>query len=464
MCPPASKDSVPPPARPPALSLPLSLPHAPPDLSLSAFEQQLQWARAQDEADPLAELRACFAQPRAADQTPLVYLCGHSLGLAPLAARARVEAEIADWERLGVLGHEQARTAWLDYAEGLRAPLAALTGALTSEVVVMNSLTVNLHLLLASFYRPDAQRRAILMEAGAFSSDRHAAATQIAWHGLAAGEELIELAPRPGEALLRIEDVEAAIARHGARLALVLWPAVQYLSGQRFDVARVVRAAHAAGCPVGLDLAHAIGNVPLALHEDAADFAVWCSYKYLNGGPGAIGGAFVHERHFHDEARPRLAGWWGHEPRSRFQLRPEFSAATGAAAYALSNPPILSAAPLRAALPLFEAAGLPALRRKSAGLTAYLELLLGALAHGLLDQITPHDPEQRGCQLSVRVRAGPAAARSVWRTLGARGVVCDVRDPDVLRLAPVPLYNRYEDVLRGAWQLCLALREPGTAA
>ena len=450
-----------PPKHPPLSPQP---PGAVRELSPQALARQLEWARAQDQADPLGELRARFALPVAADGTPLVYLCGHSLGLAPLAARARVEAEITDWERLGVLGHEQARTAWLDYAEGLRAPLAQLAGALDAEVVVMSSLTVNLHLLLASFYRPQAQRRAILIEAGAFSSDRHAVATQIAWHGHTPAAELIELPTRRGEALLRIEDIEAAIARAKGRLALVVWPAVQYLTGQRFDVARIARAAHEAGAFVGFDLAHAIGNVPLALHEDAADFAVWCSYKYLNGGPGAIGGAFVHERHGQSGPRPQLAGWWGHEPVSRFQLSPEFSPAAGAAAYALSNPPILSAAPLRAALPLFEVAGLTALRRKSVALTAYLESLLSPLTGTALDQLTPRDPQQRGCMLAFRVRAGAAAARSVCQRLAARGVVCDLRVPDVLRLAPVPLYNRYEDVLRGAWELLLALRELGATA
>lgn len=457
MHPPAPEQSPSPPELP-------EPPGTPRDLSPQVFTRQLEWASAQDAADPLGELRTRFALPRAADGTPLVYLCGHSLGLAPLAARARVEAEITDWERLGVLGHEQARTAWLNYAEGLRAPLATLAGALEGEVVVMSSLTVNLHLLLASFYRPQAQRRAVLIEAGAFSSDRHAVASQIAWHGHAPAAELIELAPRAGEAQLRIEDIEAAIDRDGARLALVLWPAVQYLSGQRFDVARIARAAHAAGALAGFDLAHAIGNVPLALHEDAADFAVWCSYKYLNGGPGAIGGAFVHERHWQGGARPQLAGWWGHEPTSRFQLRPEFSPAGGAAAYALSNPPILSAAPLQAALPLFAAAGLPALRRKSLALTAYLESLLRPLTGTALDQLTPRDPQQRGCMLALRVRAGAAAARAVSQRLAARGVVCDLRAPDVLRLAPVPLYNRYEDVLRGAWELLVALRDLGAGA
>ena len=434
-----------------------------PDLQPAAFERELEWARARDAADPLAPLRGCFALPQAADATPLVYLCGHSLGLAPRAARALVQAEIEDWERLGVLGHEQARSPWLDYAEPLRPALAQLTGAQPAELVLMNSLTVNLHLMMASFYRPGAQRRAILIEAGAFSSDRHAVASQIAWHGLSPREQLLELTPRPGEALLRIEDVEAAIARHGARLALVLWPGVQYLTGQRFDLARITRAAHAAGCHAGFDLAHAVGNVPLALHADQVDFAVWCSYKYLNGGPGAIGGAFVHQRHCAGQAHPGLAGWWGHERATRLRLGAQFEAAQGAAAYALSNPPILSAAPLRASLPLFAQAGLPALRAKSLALTAYLERLLGELGADALEQLTPVDPEQRGCQLSVRVRAGAAAAARLSQALTARAVVCDRREPDVLRLAPVPLYNRYEDVLRAAWQLGLALRETGAA-
>ena len=424
----------------------------------AALESRLDWARSQDAADALAALRARFALPRAADGRPLLYFCGHSLGLAPTAARAMIEAEIADWERLGVLGHEHAASAWIGYAERLQAPLAMLAGAQPHEVVAMNSLTVNLHLLLASFYRPSGDRRAILMEAGAFPSDRHAIASQIDWHGFDPQQELIELAPRPGEELIRIEDLEARIATEGSRLALVLWPGVQYRTGQLFDLARITRAAHAADCMVGFDLAHSIGNVPLSLHADDADFAVWCSYKYLNAGPGALGGAFVHERHCGEAALPRLAGWWGHEPGTRFQMLPQFVAAPGAAAWALSNPPIFSAAPLRASLPLFAEAGMTALRRKSMALTAYMEGLLTELAGEQLAIITPADPAQRGSQLSLRIARGGGNGRELFQTLSARGVLCDWREPDIMRIAPVPLYNSYEDVLRGSWQLCELLQ------
>ncbi|MGH8142311.1 MAG: kynureninase [Steroidobacteraceae bacterium] len=416
-----------------------------------SFERQLEWARAQDEADPLAGLRACFALPRATSGAPLLYLCGHSLGLAPIAARAMIEAQVTDWEHLGVLGHEHAHSPWIEAAESLREPLAQLAGALPAEVIAMNSLTVNLHLLLASFYRPAAGRSAILIESGAFSSDRHAVATQIAWHGLDPARELIEVRPAPGEDLVSVEAIESAIARHGERLALVLWPGVQYRTGQCFDLARVARAAHAAGSLAGFDLAHAIGNVPLSLHADAADFAVWCSYKYLNAGPGAIGGAFVHERHF--AAGPRLAGWWGHAPSTRFALRAEFTPAGGAAGYAISNPPIFSCAPLRASLPLFDAAGFSALRAKSMALTGYLEALVTEIAPEQIAVVTPADPAQRGCQLSLRMRRGGGYGRRAFEALAAQGVIGDWREPDIIRLAPVPLYNRYEDVLRAAWQL-----------
>jgi kynureninase len=424
----------------------------------AALASRLEWARSQDAADALAGMRARFALPRAADGRPLLYFCGHSLGLAPIAARAMIEAEIGDWERLGVLGHEQAANPWIGYAERLQPLLAQLVGAQPHEVVAMNSLSVNLHLLLASFYRPSARRRAILIEAGAFSSDRHVVASQIDWHGFDPQHELIELAPRPGEELIRIEDLEARIAADAERLALVLWPGVQYRTGQLFDLQRITRAAHAVDCMVGFDLAHSIGNVPLSLHADDADFAVWCSYKYLNAGPGALGGAFVHERHLGASGLPRLTGWWGHDPDTRFEMRPQFLPARGAAAWALSNPPILSAAPLRASLPLFAEAGLPALRRKSMALTASMASLLTEFAGGQLAIITPADPAQRGSQLSLRIARGPGHGRELFQTLSARGVVCDWREPDIIRIAPVPLYNSFEDVLHGAWQLCELLQ------
>ena len=424
----------------------------------ASLEQRLEEARARDLGDPLADCRARFMLPRGADGETLLYFCGHSLGLAPRAVRAALEVELEDWEQLGVLGHEAARTPWIGYAEQLQRPLAALAGARAGEIVAMSSLSVNLHLLLASFYRPRGSRRAILIERGAFPSDRHVVASQLRWHEFDVAHELIELDARAGEHTLRAEDLEAQIAQHAGRLALVLWPGVQYLTGQCFELGRVARAAHAAGAVVGFDLAHAIGNVPLALHADEADFAVWCSYKYLNGGPGAIGGAFIHERHLQRPDLPRISGWWGHDAATRFLMSPQFQAAPGAARFALSNPPIFSAAPLRASLPLFLEAGLEALRTKSIALTGYLAALLQELAPDELELITPADPAQRGCQLSVRLRVGAERGRQVFQALQARGVIVDWREPDVLRLAPTPLYNRFEDALRAAWQLAQLLQ------
>ena len=296
--------------------------------------------------------------------------------------------------------------------------------------------------------------------AGAFSSDRHVVAGQLGWHGLDPARELIELQARPGEELLRMEDIEQCIEANATRLALVLWPGVQYRTGQFFDLPRIVRAAHRAGALCGLDLAHAIGNVPLALHDDGVDFAAWCSYKYLNAGPGAIGGAFVHERHVQRSDLPRLSGWWGHDPATRFQMGPAFVAAAGAAGWAVSNPPIFSSAPLRASLPLFAQAGMAALRAKSLALNEYFESLLRELVPAEFTLLTPSEPAQRGCQLSLRLRSGAVRARAVFQALGEHGVVCDWREPDVIRMGLVPLYNSFEDVLRAACQLgaCLELR------
>jgi kynureninase len=422
-------------------------------MSAARFEQRLDWARSQDGSDPLSALRGAFAMPRATDGRPLVYLCGHSLGLAPAGARSMVAEEIARWESLGVLGHERGQPSWIGYAESLQGPLSKLAGALPLEVIAMNSLSVNLHLLLASFYRPTPQRRSILIEAGAFSSDRHVMASQIAWHGGDPARDLIELAPSAGHDLLRIEEIEACIANEASHLALVLWPGVQYRTGQLFDISRITRAAHAAGARAGFDLAHAIGNVPLSLHDDGADFAVWCSYKYLNAGPGAVGGAFVHEQHLSCGDLPRLTGWWGHDPDTRFEMSPEFRPANGAASWAISNPPIFSSSPLRASLPLFEQAGMTALRAKSQQLTACLESLLKEFAGEHLAFVTPADPAQRGCQLSVRLIHGARRGREVFEALAARGIITDWREPDIIRLAPVPLYNSCEDVLRCAWNL-----------
>jgi kynureninase len=418
-------------------------------------------AEALDSADTLAPVRAQFALPRAADGTPLIYLCGHSLGLAPLTARTRVMEELADWERLGVLGHEHARRPWVSYAEQLQAGLARLTGAQTDEVVAMNSLTVNLHLLLAGFYRPAGRRRRILIEAGAFPSDRHVVSSQLAWHGADPQTELIEAAPRAGEDLLRIEDLEALIDAQREQLALILWPGVQYRTGQAFDLARLARAAHDAGALLCVDLAHAIGNLPLALHDWNIDCAAWCSYKYLNAGPGAIGGAFVHRRHHDDRARPHLAGWWGHDAGSRFQMDARFIPGAGAAAWQLSNPPILSSAPLLASLAIFDAAGLPTLRAKSVRLTGFLWQRLQELCGARLQCVTPMPDAERGCQLSIRVHGGAARARRVHELLRQRHVIADWREPDIIRIAPAPLYNRFADAELAAHAFADSLRAAG---
>ena len=433
---------------------------------MSAFAT-LGSAQARDATDPLHAFRTRFALPRDERDEPLVYLCGHSLGALPLAARELLNEELDDWARLGVEAHEHARRPWVPYHENLTAGLALLTGGLSDEVVAMNSLTVNLHLMLASFYRPAGRRTRILIEAGAFSSDRHAVASQIAWRGLDPGSTLLELAPAAGEELLSESALEACLERHGEEIALVLWPGVQFRTGQAFDLARIVRAAHRHGCIAGFDLAHSVGNVPLALHACDADFAVWCSYKYLNGGPGAIGGCFVHQRHSaaqprtqHSGALPgaRLAGWWGHEEATRFLMEAGFRAASGAAAWQVSNPPILAATPLIASLALFSDAGVERLRAKSVALTDFLDGLIRPLSPEV-HIVTPAASAQRGCQLSLRIAGGGARGRGVFAALAARGMVCDWRSPDIIRAAPVPLYNSFEDAWRFADALTQALRE-----
>ena len=430
-------------------------------------ESTLEAARSRDAADPLREFRERFALPCDAGGKPLVYLCGHSLGLLPLAARELVTEELDDWARLGVNGHEHAHRPWIPYHENLTPGLAALTGAQPGEVVAMNSLTVNLHLMLASFYRPQGKRSRILIEAGAFSSDRHAVASQIAWRGLDPETNLIELAPRTGEDTVPEELIERCLALCGEEVALVLWPGVQFRTGQAFDLARIVRAGQRHGCVVGLDLAHSVGNTPLALHETDADFAVWCSYKYLNGGPGAIGGCFLHQRHAdaqprmrHSGALPgaRLAGWWGHEEATRFLMAPQFRAASGVAAWQVSNPPILATAPLIASLAIFAAAGMERLREKSVALTDFLDGLIRPLAPAV-HIITPQQSAVRGCQLSLRFAGGASRGERVFEALSAGGIVCDWRSPDIIRVAPVPLYNRFEDVWHFTAALTRALRE-----
>lgn len=416
-------------------------------------------ALAQDASDPLAGFAGQFHHPYDRAGRKLVYLCGHSLGLQPKSVAQYVEQELHDWQRLGVLGHHAALRPWIRYHEQAAAPLAALVGAHESEVVAMNSLTVNLHLMMVSFFRPEAKRNRILIEKSAFPSDRYAIVSQLVFHGLNAAEHLIEIEPRPGERTLRTEDVIHRIEQEGLTLALVLLPSVQYLTGQSLDLAPVIGAARRAGAAVGLDLAHGIGNTLLNLHEWNVDFAVWCSYKYLNAGPGAIGGCFVHERHARNFDLPRFAGWWGHDSAMRFQMEPEFNPIFGAQGWQISNPPVLSAAPLLASLDIFQRAGIGRLREKSIALTEFLQRLVETLLPGLVDIVTPGAASERGCQLSLRIARSPAAAKRCHDLLTAAGVVADWREPDVLRLAPVPLYNSYSDVFAAVDALSQAVRQ-----
>jgi kynureninase len=425
---------------------------------LPQFSTSRDFAQDCDAADILAPYRKQFELPRHANGRPLIYLCGHSLGLAPRAALDYVSEELAEWAQLGVAGHHTATRPWIDYAQNLTKGLQHVTGALASEVIAMNSLTINLHLMMASFYRPVGMRDKVLIEAGAFSSDRHAILGQLSWHKLDPNGTLIELGPRASEEILRIEDIEAAIEACGNELAMVLWPGVQYRTGQAFDCARIASAAHRVGAIAGFDLAHAIGNIPLSLHEWDVDFAVWCSYKYLNAGPGAIGGAFVHERHF-ASSPARLSGWWGHEPQTRFQMLPAFRPAAGAAGWAVSNPPIFSAAPLIASLEMFRAADIRELRAKSIRLTAYAARLLRERVGRDIQIITPDAPDERGCQLSLRVNGGARRGRRIFDALADHAIVCDWREPDIIRIAPTPLYNRFIDVFELVEELATALKE-----
>lgn len=402
-------------------------------------------ARDLDAADALASLREQFALPRRPTGEPALYFCGHSLGLAPRDARRFVDAELTSWEQLGVEGHHRGDRPWMDYAEALRPGLARLAGAQPDEVVAMNSLTVNLHLLMASFYRPQGKRRCIVIEKGAFPSDRHAVLGQLGLHGQGA-EALIEFGPEPATGIAEEAELEELLRRRGDEVALVLWPGVQYLSGQAFDLRRIAAAAHAAGALCGFDLAHAIGNMPLHLHDADADFAAWCSYKYLNAGPGAVAGAFVHRRHRRDHL-PGLAGWWGHEAATRFRMGPEFVPAAGAAGWQVSNPPIFSTAPLLASLALFDVAGMDRLQAKSRAMNALLFDVIDGQSSRLAC-LTPRDEKRRGCQISVRVRAGRDAGRKLYEAMGTQGVIADWREPDIVRVAPVPLYNTFEEVER----------------
>jgi len=411
----------------------------------TSFQPDEAFARQQDADDPLRGYRDRFLIPCRPDGRPVVYLAGNSLGLQPKSVRELLQQELRDWADLGVDAHFSGKTPWYSYHEVFRESGARLVGAKPGEVVMMNSLTVNLHLMMVSFYRPTPTRYKILIEEPCFPSDLYAVKTQLQYHGYDPAKALVVAKPRKGEHLLRTEDIDEILAKEGERIALVLLGGVNFVTGQVLDMAHITAVARRLGCVVGFDLAHAAGNIPLRLHDWDVDFAVWCNYKYLNSGPGAVAGCFVHERHAETGDVPRFGGWWGNDPTTRFQmhLQPDFVPREGADGWQISNPPILAMAPVRASLAIFDEAGMPSLRVKSERLTEYLEFLLDRLGSTRFEIITPRDPHERGCQLSLLVRERP---KEVLEQLHAQGVICDFREPNVLRVAPAPLYNTFHDI------------------
>lgn len=420
---------------------------------MSRPENTLAFAQARDAADPLRAFRDEFHFPLH-EGKPVLYFTGNSLGLQPKAAADALNQELDDWARFGVEGHFQAKHPWYSYHEELTPSLARLVGAKPEEVVAMNQLTSNLHFLMVSFYRPTGDRRKILTETRPFPSDTYAFASQIAFHGGDPDTDLVEVQPRAGEHTLRTEDVIAKMNELGDELALVCFGGVNFYTGQAFDMAAITKAAHAVGAAAGFDLAHAAGNLHLKLHDWNVDFACWCSYKYLNSGPGSVAGAFVHQRHLGKDL-PLFAGWWGHDKQERFKMERTFKPMPTAEAWQVSNAPVFSMALHRVALEQFDRAGIANLRAKSEGLTAYLEFVIAEVARATntnLEVITPSDPQQRGAQLSILAHGH---GRSLFDELTRRGVVADWREPNVIRVAPVPMYNSFEDV----WRLGQILQE-----
>lgn len=419
----------------------------------ASWTPDLDCARSLDEADDLAPFRDEFHIPLVDHHHSLAYFCGHSLGLQPKQTATWVQEELRAWQELAVEAHFEGKRPWYSYHEQARDPLSRLVGGLPSEVVAMNSLTTNLHLMLVSFYQPTRDRYKILIDAPVFPSDRYAVASHLAYHGHDHHDGLIVLGADSTNEPISQETLEQCFSTFGEQVALVLFSGVNFFNGQRFDLEALTTLAHRYGCTVGIDLAHAIGNVPLSLHTWNVDFAVWCSYKYLNSGPGAVGGCFVHERHGHEWDRPRFAGWWGNDPETRFrmQLNEQFIPYRGADGWQLSNPPILAFAPLLASLDLFDRATMRRLRSKSEQLTAYLEFLLTPLIPKHLQLITPREVDARGAQLSLQLSG---SAEPLFHHLRQYQLLGDLRPPNVIRVAPVPLYNRFEEVWRLA-QACL---------
>jgi len=409
------------------------------------FEATQTFAQTMDEQDPLKSYREQFYIPKHTDGSDILYFCGNSLGLQPKSVERYMQQELDDWKKFGVEGHFHAKNAWMPYHEFFTSKLAKIVGAQENEVVVMNTLTTNLHLMMVSFYRPTAQRHKIIIEKAAFPSDKYAMDSQIRFHGYDPAKSLIQLTPRAGEETLRTEDIEAVIREHGDELALVMIGGVNYYTGQFFDLKYIAKIGHEVGAMVGFDLAHATGNVVLKLHDWDVDFAVWCHYKYMNSGPGSIAGAFVHDKHLHDPSIPRFEGWWGHDKNTRFLMGDTFQPMASAESWQLSNAPVFSMTPLLASLAIFDEIGMEKLNEKSRVLTAYMEYLLQQIDTDRISIITPASPKDRGCQLSIQVQNGNKA---LFDAITERGVIADWREPDVIRVAPVPLYNSFMDVYK----------------
>ncbi|PZF74463.1 kynureninase [Taibaiella soli] len=408
------------------------------------FEATLEYAQSQDQVDFLYPFRERFLFPQH-NGKDVYYFCGNSLGLQPKSVSYLMNQELEDWAKYGVEGHFQARNPWFSYHHNFSESLAKIVGANKEEVVAMNTLTVNLHLLMLSFYRPEKGRYKILMEAGAFPSDQYAMETQVRMYGYDPEDAIIEMKPREGAHIIEEEDILAAIQEAGDSLAVVMFGGVNYYTGQFFDLKRITDAAHRVGAYAGFDLAHAVGNVPLQLHDWNVDFACWCSYKYLNSGPGGVAGAFVHEHHGNNPKTFRLAGWWGNEEKGRFKMEKGFTPQKGAASWQMSNAPVFNMVAHRASLDIYDKAGIPALREKSLRMTAYMEYLLKDISHLPFTIITPAESNRRGCQLSMLFAE---RGREVFDKLTEAGVIADWREPNVIRIAPVPLYNTYEDCYR----------------
>lgn len=411
-------------------------------MSTSTIDTRIDYARSQDHKDPLAKYRTQFHIPMH-EGKPSTYLCGNSLGLQPVQTASYIQQELEDWAKYGVEGHFHAKNPWMPYHEFLSKPMADVVGALPHEVVVMNTLTVNLHLMMVSFYRPTSKRYKILIDYSPFPSDRYAVESQVKFHGFDPADAIIELQPKENSEIVDTEDILQLIEERGDEIALVMIGGVNYYTGQYYDVKRITEVGHRVGCKVGFDMAHGAGNVPLQLHDDGPDFAVWCTYKYLNSGPGSVAGCFVHERHADNFDLHRFAGWWGHDKSTRFLMDDTFVPMHGVEGWQLSNPPILSLAAIRASLDLFSEAGFSNLVDKSRKLVSYAEALINTIDTDRLRIITPSDIKQRGCQLSLQIDNGD---KSIFEAISAKGVIADWREPDVIRIATAPLYNSYEDV------------------